>query len=230
MAARTDGNIHVATHLALFHVGIADTAIDQNLLHRGEVRERLFRRRHVGLADDFHQRRAGAVEVDTAGAVLEVKRLGHVFLEVNTHEADRLVGNGGGVFLRVLRIGEQVERDRAARAERFVVLRNLVILRHVRVEIILPVELAARRDLAAEHLASEERLHDRLLVWHGQNAWHPEANGTHMRIGCAAKLVFTRAEHLRVRLELDVDFKSDHDFVIGGGERGGGWHREILQE
>ena len=103
LAARADGNVHVAAHLALFHVGIADAAVDQDLLERGEIGEGLLRRRHVGLADDFHQRRAGAVEVDAAGAVLEVERLGHVLLEVNAHEPHRLVGDGGRVLLRVLR-------------------------------------------------------------------------------------------------------------------------------
>ena len=140
---------------------------------------------------------------------------------MNAHEPDRLVDDGGRVLLRILGIGEQIERDRAAEAERLVVLRDLIILRHVRIEIILPVELAARGDLAAEHLAGEDRLHDRLLIRHRQHAGHPEADGTDMRIGSAAELVLARAEHLRVRLELAVDFKADHDFVIGGGEGGG---------
>jgi hypothetical protein len=224
LAFRPHGNIHVAAHLALFHVGIADTTVNQDLLERREVGEGFLGRRHVGLADDFHQRRSGAIEVDAAGTVLEVERLGHVLLEVNAHEPDRFVGDGGRFLLHVFRIGEQVERDRAARAERLVVLRDLVILRHVRVEIILPVELAARGDLAPEHFAGEERLDDRLLVRHGQHAGHAEADGAHMRIGRPAEFVFAAAEHLRVRLELDVDFKSDDDFVIGGGEGGGDGH------
>ena len=73
LAARADGDIDVATHLALFHVGIADAAVDQNLLERGEIGEGLLGRGHVGLADDFHQRRAGAIEVDAAGAIIEVE-------------------------------------------------------------------------------------------------------------------------------------------------------------
>jgi hypothetical protein len=45
-----------------------------------------------------------------------------------------------------------------------------------------------------------------------------------MRIGRPAEFVFAAAKHFRVRLELAVDFKADHDFVIGGGEGGGGCH------
>jgi len=130
--------------------------------------------------------------------------------------------------MRVLRIGEQVERDRAAETERLVVLRDLVVLRHVRVEIVFPVELAPRRDLAAEHLAGEDRLHNRLLVRHRQHAGHPEAHRADMGIARAAELVLARAKHLRIRLELAVDFQSDHDFVISGGEGGGGGHKLVI--
>jgi len=42
-----------------------------------------------------------------------------------------------------------------------------------------------------------------------------------MRVGRPAKFVEARTEHLRVRLELDVDFKPNNGFVIGGGEGGG---------
>jgi hypothetical protein len=40
-------------------------------------------------------------------------------------------------FLRVFRIGQIVQRHRAADADRLIVLRDLVIFRHVRIEIIL---------------------------------------------------------------------------------------------
>jgi hypothetical protein len=48
-----------------------------------------------------------------------------------------------------------------------------------------------------------------------------------MRVGRSAKLVLAGAEHLRVRLELAVDFKANDDFVIGGGEWGGGGGHKI---
>jgi hypothetical protein len=43
-----------------------------------------------------------------------VERLGDVFLEVNAGEADGFVGDGGGVLLRVLGVGEEVESHDAA--------------------------------------------------------------------------------------------------------------------
>jgi hypothetical protein len=43
-----------------------------------------------------------------------------------------------------------------------------------------------------------------------------------MQIRHSADSVFARAEHLRVRLELEVDFEVDDDVVGGGDGRSGG--------
>jgi hypothetical protein len=218
LVPNSDGDVDVAAHLALFHVGVADAAVDEDLLERGEIGEGFLGGGDVGFADDFHERGAGAVEVDAAGAVVEVERFGDVFLEVNADEADGFVGDEGGVFLRVLGIGEEVERDGAAEAEGLVVLGDLVILRHVRVEIIFAVELAALGDAAAEHFAGEDGFHNRLFVRDRQHAGHPEADRADMGIDRAAELVFAAAEHLGVGLELDVNFQADDGFVGRGGE------------
>jgi hypothetical protein len=43
-----------------------------------------------------------------------------------------------------------------------------------------------------------------------------------MRVGRAAELVLAAAKHLRVGLELNVNFEADDGLVIGGGACGGG--------
>ena len=146
-----DGDVHVATHLAFFHVGVADAAVDHDLLEDGQVGKGFLGTGDLGFADDLHEGRAGAVEIN-AGGCFEVETFGHIFLEVDAGEADILVLGGDG-FLGVRRIGQVVEGDGAAEAEGQIVLADLVVLRHVGVEIVFPVEFADGSDLAAQHEA-----------------------------------------------------------------------------
>ena len=201
------GHVAIAAHLALFHVGIADAAIEQDLPQAAQERERLLGRVDFRVRDDFHQRRPGAVEVD-AGARVVVKTLGHVLFQMDAHEADFFVGRGDGL-LGVLRVRQIVQRHGPAEAQRQVVLRNLVVLGHVRVEVVLAVELALRRDLAVEHQAGEGGQFEGMRVHHRQSARQAEAGRAGVGVGARAELDGAPAEHLGAGLELDVDLQAD---------------------
>ena len=97
----------------------------------------------------------------------------------------------------------------AAHADRQVVLRNLVVLGHVRVEVVLAVELALRRDLAVEHQAGEGDEFEGVLVHHGQRARQAEAGRAGVDVRARAELHGTAAEHLGAGFELDVDLQAD---------------------
>ena len=97
-------------------------------------------------------------------------------------------------------------------AERLVVLGDLVRLRVVRVEVVLPVEDGPRRDLAPEREAELDRLLDRAPVRHGQRPREREADRAGLRVRRAAEAVLAAAEHLRPRLQLHVDLEADHRF------------------
>ena len=86
-------DVHVAAELAFFHVGIGDAALLEDHLERAEVGEGFLGGFEVGLGDDFHQRRAGAVEVDER-RVAEVGGFRDVLFEVDAVEADFFVGVG----------------------------------------------------------------------------------------------------------------------------------------
>ena len=201
--------------MAFFHVGVADAAIDHDLLQHGEVGEGFLGRGDIGFADDFHERRAGTIEVD-AGGGFHVETFGDIFFEVDACEAGFFILRGDG-FLGVLGIREIVERDGAAEAERQIVLADLVVLRHVGVEIIFAVELADRADLAAEHEAGEGGEFERLFVHHGQRAGHAEADGADIGIWLGAVFDRTGAEHFAAGLELHMDFEADGGDVFGHG-------------
>ena len=87
---------------------------------------------------------------------------------------------------------------------------DLVILRHVRIEIILPVEFADLGDPAAEHQAGQDG--------HAQS--RPRSSRAARRAGrgrpgrsassrARHKLDGAAAKHFALRLELDVDFEAD---------------------
>ena len=123
-------------------------------MQRAQVGEGFLAGLEVGFGDDFHERGAGAVEVDER-RVAEVGGFGDVLLEVDAVEADDLVGVGD-VFAAIRGITMIIERDTAADAERQVHLRRLIVLGHVRIEIILAVPLGDFRRRALEHEAGEQ--------------------------------------------------------------------------
>ena len=92
-------------------------------------------RAHVGLRHDLHQRHARAVQIDIGhGRMLVVHRLAGVLLQMQPLDAD----------LDVLELALAVRADRdghrALADDRLLVLRDLVALRQVRIEVVLPVE------------------------------------------------------------------------------------------
>ena len=146
---RSHRHVTVAAELPLLHVGVAYAAVDQDLFQRRQKRERLFRRINLRLRHDLHQRRAGAIEINPS-TVLEMETFRHVFLEMDPHQMHFLVA-GCDIFLGVFRISQVVQRHAAIRAKRHVVLRNLIVFRHVGIEIVFAVEFADRRDVASQH-------------------------------------------------------------------------------
>ena len=220
LVCRPNAHVHIAAHLALLHVRVADLSIDKDLAERGQVGERLLGRRDVGFGDDFHEGGAGPVEIDAAGA-LQMKTLRDVLLEVDAGEPDFL-SRGGDVFLDILRIGRVVKGYCPPQAERLVVLGNLIVFRHVGVVVVLAVELADLGNLAAEHQTGAGGEAQRLSVHDGQRARKAQARGAGMNVRLGAILDLAAAKHLAPSLELGVDFKADRGGVLGAHGLEGG--------
>ena len=196
LADGPDRDVDVGAHVALFEVAVADARVDEHLLKRGQIGDRVVGRLHVGLGDDLHQGRSAAVEVDARGrgVVVDLRR---VLLEVDVVDPDELLRAVGARDLHA-----------AADAEGTAVLGDLVVLRHVGVEVVLAVEGRMAVHLAAEHEPRHDCELHRLLVHHGKRPRIAEAHRAHVRVGLAAGLQQTAAEHLRPRLELDMRLKS----------------------
>ena len=99
--------------------------------------------------------------------------------------------------------------------DRLVVLADLVVLRLVRVEVVLPGEPAPRRDVAVQRQPDADGRLDGGLVEHRQRTGQPQAHRAHLGVGLGAELVGAPAEHLGRGRQLDVDLHAQHGVVAG---------------
>ena len=104
-----------------------------------------------------------------------MRTLRDIFLQMNAHEAHLLIGRHD-IFLRVFGVSKVVQRYAPVSANRHVILRNLVIFRHVWIKVIFPVELADRRNVASQHKSGEHGHAQRFMIHHRQRAGQTEAH------------------------------------------------------
>src|SRR4051794_17624230 len=162
-----------------------------------------------GPRDDLDERDAGAVvvhqrvrsTVDPSGRSADVEGLPGVLLEM--HALD----------LHAVGLSLQLDVEVAVDAERLVVLRDLVVLRHVGIEVVLAGEPAPRRDAAVEREPDPDGVVDRLLVRHRKAAGKTETDRADLRVGLSPDLRRTAAEQLGRRPQPDVSFQADDRVV-----------------
>ncbi len=206
---RVDVQVDVGIHpqAPFLHVAVGDAQVVQQEFQLREIGLGLGRRAHVGLADDFQERRAGPVQVDAAVGLarrLVVHALAGVFFEVGADDANPL---GRKFPLGIADIQPAVV------AQRQVVLADLVALGQVRVVIVLAVPLGEAGDLAVQGQGRLDGKLDRAAIHHRQRARHADAHRAGLRIGRGAEPRAARAEHLARGQELHVDFQADDDGV-----------------
>ena len=176
-------DVGIDPQAAFLHVAVGDAEVVQQQFQLGEIGLGLGRRAHVGLADDFQERRAGAVQVDAAVGLaghFVVHALAGVFFEVGADDADPLG--------RKLALGI-ADLQPAVVAQRQVVLAGLVALGQVGIVVVLAVPLGEAGDLAVQGQGRLDRKLDRAAVHHRQRARHADAHGAGLRIGRAPNCV-----------------------------------------
>src|SRR5450755_837373 len=154
--------------------------------------------------------------VNAAGRTADVQRLAGVFFEVHALDADT---HDLAVYLDV---------EVAVDAERLVVLRNLKVLRHVGIEIVLSREPTPRRDRAVQSETDADRGFDRHRIRHRQRTGQAETGRAGMRVRGGAEGRRATAEHLRRGAEFDVRLEPEHRLELGervvvGGHSAGAW-------
>ena len=205
-ADRADRHVGVAAERALFQVAVVDADEHQDLAQALQVLLGLGRAAQVGLADDLHQRHAGAVEVDQRARcrARAVQVLGRVLFHVHARDAAplRCAPSTSIVELAVL-------------GQRQLVLRDLVALGQVRIEVVLAREHAAlARPCSRAPAPARTASSTAPARWaRGSAPGSAEAHGADLRVGRRAERRRAAAEQLRLREQLRVDLEADHGFV-----------------
>ena len=197
-------HVRVDAQRSLFHLHVGDTDREQRGAQLFDVALRLLGRSDVGLRHDLEQRHPGAVVVDErevgvvdATADADVLRLARVLFEVRARDADAYA----------------VDVEPAVDRDRLVVLRRLIVLRHVGIEVVLAREHRTLGHAQMQRLGDAQRVLDGRAVEHRQRAGQTQAHRAHVRVGLVAELVRAPAEHLARGGELAVHLEADHRLV-----------------
>ena len=209
-ADRANRNVGIAAQGAFFHLDVADAERDEGAFERLEIGDRLHGAANVRFRDALHQRDAGAVEVDermraaaeTPVGGAGVDRLPRILFEVDARQPN--------LALRPVR---QPKLDHSTERERRLVLRDLIVLGHVRIEVVLAIELRKRRDVRVEGEPGLDDSLDRETIGNRQRARIAETDRTDVRVRLAAEDVAASAEHLGLGLELDVALDADNRLI-----------------
>ena len=170
-------NVGVAAKAAFFHVAVADAEILENLPERPQISDGFRRGAQIGLADDFQEWHAGAIQVDQAGGTVGVVNIfAGVFLHMNPRQAN--------AFFHAIHF----DVDMTAGANRQFVLTDLITLRQIRIEIVFAGEDARGRDLAVRRQARLDGKFDDPLIENRQNTGESGTNRTGILIGLVAEL------------------------------------------
>ena len=106
--------------------------------------------------------------------------------------------------------------DLALADDRLLVLADLIALRQIGIEIVLPVEHRLQIDLRLQPEPGAHRLAHAFGVDHRQHAGHRGVDQRDMRIRRAAEFGRGAGEQLGVRRDLGMDLHADHDLPVAG--------------
>ena len=216
--ARAQRDVHVSAHVALLHTSVGDVQRAHDVADGAHIGTGDFgsavARTLDRLGDDLNQRHTGTVVVDqrvvgafdTAVGATHVGVLAGVVLDVRA--LDRHAEHGA-VF--------QLDVQVAVAVGGLVVLRDLVVARHVRVEVVLTGELAPLGDFAVQGQTQLDGVIDGGLVDHRQASRQTEAHRGQLGVRLATELDVGRAEQLGVRGQLHVGFQTEDHIVLLGG-------------
>ncbi len=223
IARPADRDVHVGAQVAVLHVAVAGAEIAQDLAQLDDVGGSFLGAPDIGTGDDFHQRHAGAVEIDEGHVgVHVVDRLAGVLFEVDALDAHP-----------ARHARPHVDDHLALADDRVVELRNLVALRQVGVEVILAVEGGDQIDLGLQTQPGAHRLLDAIVVDHRQHPRHRRVDEGDVGVGLGAEGGRGAREQLGVGRDLGMHLHADHQFPIflGSGDLRGlrGFECEMVE-
>ena len=216
LADTAHGHIDVGAHGAFVHIAVAGAEIAQDRTQLGQIGLGLVGGAQVRLGDDFHQRDAGAVEIDIAHRrMLVVHRFAGILFQMQPLDAD----------LDILEIALLVRTDRhddrPLADDRILVLRYLVALRQIGIEVVLAIENRAVIDPAAFSprpvRTGPVARTPRLMT--GNIPGIAASTSETLSFGALAEFRGCAGKQFRIGQHLRMDFHADNDLPVTGGTR-----------
>ena len=140
LSGLADGDIHIGPHGAFIHIAIASAQIAHDLAQLGEVSAGFLGAPHIGFRDNFHQRHTGTVQVNEGFCrVLVMLGFTGILFQMQPRDADGLCAAIG-----------QFNINRAFADDGMGVLADLITLRQIGIEVILPIKARPEIDLGIQ--------------------------------------------------------------------------------
>ena len=112
---------------------------------------------------------------------------------------------------------EEIDHDLALANDRALILADLIALRQVGIEIVLPVEHRIEVDLGFQPEPGADGLRDAACVDHRKHPGHGGIDQAHMAVRLAAELGRGAGEQLGVGGDLRMHLHADHHLPLAGG-------------
>ncbi len=141
--------------------------------------------------------------------MLVMHQLARILLDMDTLDADHL-----GAAVRVLLV--QHDLDLPLSHDRVIELTDLIALRQIGIEIILPVEARPFVDLRLDRHAGADRLANALAIGDRQHAGHGRIDQADLRVRLCPEGSRRAGKQLGIRRHLRMDFQADHDLPLAG--------------
>ena len=95
-------------------------------------------------------------------------------------------------------------------------LGELVILGHIRIEVIFAIKFHMAWQLAMKQITCQCSQSQGFFIGNGEYSGHAKADRANLGVGLGPVLIGTATPHFRLGFELDVGFKPDDRFVFHG--------------
>ena len=202
-ASHADIGIH--PHRPFLHLCVRGTDGHENRSQFGDILTGLLGGADVGTTNDFHQRNAGAVEVDQRG----IAAMDAAATSALMGGLARVLFEVGALHTNPSPIGEI---QPTVHIERNVVLADLIGLWHIGIEVVLAMKGAGLHRAIQRQADPHSELHC-LAIQHRQRAGQPEGHRINIGVGFVSEAVGATRKQLGGGGKFHMDLKANNHFV-----------------
>ncbi len=197
------GKVDIRTHGTFLQLAVRRTQILNDQAQLFQISDDLLGASHIRLGHDLDQRHAAAVVIHQRTVLpLIVNQLSGILLHMNLMNTNFPRTRG------------RLDLDKAIVADGQIQLRNLIILRIIRIKIILAVKFAELVNLAVGRQPHRHRvLHD-LLIQYRKRPRHTGADRAGVRVRSRAERGRASAEDLGLRRQLYMNLQSNDCLIL----------------